>query len=126
VIFSNSSGIVDVLTSECVLLESIEEVILFLLEERECLPVLVEAGVDALGFIFAEAAANLEVDAEVGAELVLAGNGGIRGPVLVVLQELALEDWGGHLHSTDGLEGVDLGLVAWLSHICLLISLIFI
>ena len=117
---SNRSGIVDVLSSKSVILHEVEEVILFLLEERECLAVFVEAGLDALALILGEAGAALEVDAEVGAEFVLAGDGCVSRPVLVVLEEGALEDGAWHLRGTDRLEGINVELTPWLSHICFL------
>lgn len=60
---------------------------LLLLEVRERLPVLGETSVEAGLLDLLESAESLEVDADVGAELVLSDDGGIGGPVLVVCLE---------------------------------------
>ena len=92
---------------------------LLLLQEVEGCAVLAEAGLDARLLILAEGAADLEVNAEVGAEPVLSRDGRVVLPVFMVLEEGALEDGAGHLNGPDGLEGVDFELVTWLSHIAL-------
>ena len=97
---------------------------LLLLQEVEGSAVLAEAGLDARLLILAQGAADLEVNAEVGAEPVLSRDGRVVLPVFMVLEEGALEDGAGHLNGPDGLEGVDFELVTWLSHIALFSLLI--
>ena len=46
--------------------------------------------------------------------------------MLVVLLEGALEDGGWHLDGADGLGGIDLELVSWLSHFLLELFIIII
>lgn len=81
---SDRSGIIDVLTSKSVFLESSEEMRLFLVEERESLSVFVEAGLNAASLLGGESGATLEVDAEVCTEFVLASDGCVSSPVLMV------------------------------------------
>ena len=91
-----------------------------LLEERECLSVFVEASLDAASLISGNNRAILEVNAEIGAEFVLASDCCVSRPVLVVLQEGSLENGSGHLSGTNSLEGINIVFSSWLSHLFLL------
>lgn len=114
---SDSSGDIDVFTSESVFLEGIKEVILLLLKDWKSLAVFVEAGVKAFFFSFFKTVTGLEVDTKVCAKLVLAGNSGISNPVVMINFKLALEGGSWHLNSSDGLEGINVALCSRLSHI---------
>ena len=81
--------------------------ILFLLEERECLAVLIEAGLDASSLFGIKGRAALEVNAEAGTVLVLTSDGSVVGPVLVVFQEGTLELGRGNLNCANRLEGIN-------------------
>ena len=103
------------------LTEAPKEVTLLLLHEVEGSAVLAEAGLDARLLILAQARSttDFEVNTKVPAESMLSCDRGVVLPVFVILGESALEDGVGHLNGADGLVGVDLELVAWLSHLFL-------